>query len=70
MPAMGMIRRRGARIGSVIRLRIIASVFVGRGENQDMIALRIIATVSASHKTLMKLKRYSTTYSPNSLALL
>ena len=69
MPAMGMIRRRGDRIGSVIFTRITVSTF-GLGENQDMIALRIMAIVSNSHKILIKAKRNATTYSPNSLALL
>jgi len=43
IPALGMIRRRGARIGSVIVCRIIASLFVGLGENQEIIILKIIA---------------------------
>ena len=69
MPALGMMRRRGARMGSVIFSRITVSAF-GLGENQDRITLIKIANVSTSHKSLRKLKRYSTAYSPNLLALL
>jgi len=57
MPILGIIRRRGDRIGSVIRYRMIASLFVGLNENQDMIARSTIAQVSTSHTTLIKLNR-------------
>jgi len=71
MPALGMMRRKGARSGSVSLYEITASIFVGLGENQDRIALKIIATVSASHSTLIKLNKNAiTAYLPNSLALL
>jgi hypothetical protein len=58
MPALGMIRRRGARIGSVILSRITVSAF-GLGENQDRITLIKIANVSTSHKKLIKLRNQS-----------
>ena len=53
MLARGIIRCRGARSGSVNLWRIIASLFVGLGENQAMIALSIMAMVSTSHRTLL-----------------
>ncbi len=65
MPILGIIRRRGDRIGSVIRYRMIVSLFVGLGENQDRIARNTIAQVSTSHTTLIKLNRKVTV--PNSL---
>jgi len=61
MPILGIIRRRGARSGSVTRYRTIASVFVGLGENQDKIALKIIAKLSTSHRSLRKSNKKSTT---------
>ena len=45
MPVLGMMRRRGARIGSVILSSNIVTVF-GLGENQDIIALMRIANES------------------------
>jgi len=57
MPARGIIRRRGARIGSVNRLRIITSLFVGLGENQDRIARTMMAMVNTSHRIRIKLKK-------------
>ena len=56
MPALGMMRRRGDRIGSVILSRIMVSVF-GLGENQDRIALRKMARVSTSHRRRIKLSK-------------
>ena len=56
-PALGIMRRRGARSGSVTRYRIIASLFLGHGENQDRIALNTIARVSTSQMILMKLNK-------------
>ncbi len=55
MPILGIIRFRGASSGSVIRCRMIVSAFVGFGENQDMIALRIMARLSTSHMILIML---------------
>ncbi len=46
IPALGIIRRRGARIGSVTRYRKIASQLVGPGENQDRIDRAMISRVS------------------------
>jgi len=70
MPARGMMRRRGARIGSVILSRIMDSVF-GRVKNQDRITLTKIAMVSTSQRILMKLNKSATVaYLPNALALL
>jgi len=54
MPALGIMRRRGARSGSVTLYRIIASLLVGLGENQDMIARAIISKVNTSQNTLIK----------------
>ena len=59
MPALGMMRRRGARIGSVNRLRIITSLFVGLSENQDRIARRMMAMVSTSHTIRIKSRKNS-----------
>ena len=50
IPARGITRRRGANIGSVTRNRIIASLFVGLGENHDNIARQIMAKESTSHR--------------------
>lgn len=70
MPILGMMRRRGARIGSVIFSRRIDRVF-GLVRNQDRIILRKIAMVSTSHRSRIKLnKKVTATYLPNSLALL
>ena len=59
MPVLGIMRRKGARSGSVIRNRITAATFVVRGENQDRIALAKMATVSTSHKILTKSIKYA-----------
>ncbi len=56
-PTLGIIRRRGARSGSVTRYKIIVRILVGLGENQDRIALKNIARVSTSHRSLRKLTR-------------
>ena len=70
-PAMGIMRRRGARSGSVIRNRITANIFVELGENQDIMARAIIATVSTVTRIWMKSSRNDIpAYSPNFLALL
>jgi len=70
MPALGMMRRRGDKIGSVILSRIVVSVF-GLVTNQDMIALIKMAKVSTSHRKRIKLNRTATAaYLPSSLALL
>ena len=70
MPALGMMRRRGARIGSVILSRMIVSVF-GLVTNQDRITLIKIAKVSTSHRNRIKLNRIANVpYLPSSLALL
>ena len=70
-PVMGIIRRRGARSGSVIRYRITASIFDEFGENQDIIARAIIATVSTVTRIWMKsIRNAITAYSPSCLALL
>ena len=55
-PVLGMMRRRGDRIGSVILSRIVVSVF-GLGENQDRIALRKITMVSTSQRRRIKLNK-------------
>ena len=57
MPARGMIRRRGARTGSVMRYRMTDSMFVGRGENQDKITRIMMAMVSSSHRIRIRLKK-------------
>ena len=70
MPILGMMRRRGASIGSVILSRIMDSVF-GLVRNQDRITLIKIAKVSTSHRSRIKLnKKAIATYLPSSLALL
>jgi len=56
MPVLGMMRRSGARTGSVILSRIMVSIF-GLGENQERIALRKIARVSTWHRKLIKLSK-------------
>lgn len=60
MPTLGIMRRRGARSGSVTLFRITASMFVGLGENQDRIARSIIAMVSTSHRSLRKSNKNAT----------
>ena len=45
MPVLGIMRRSGDRIGSVILSRIMVRA-LGRGENQDMTDLMKIANVS------------------------
>lgn len=60
MPTLGIMRRRGARSGSVTRNRIAASMFVGLGENQDRIARNIMAKVSTRHRILRKSNKKST----------
>ena len=57
IPARGIMRRRGDSSGSVTRERITTSIFVGLGENQDRIALAIIAIVSTSHRIRMRLNK-------------
>ncbi len=57
IPIRGIIRRRGDRSGSVTRKRITTSMFVGFGENQDRIALAIIAMVSTSHRIRIRLNK-------------
>ena len=70
IPARGMMRRRGARIGEVILSRIRIKVF-GSVKNQDRMTLIKIAKVSNSHRILIKLKKNSTAaYLPSSLARL
>jgi len=60
IPALGIMRRRGARSGSVPRYRITASMFVGLGENQDRITRAIIAKLSTSHRSLRKSNKNAT----------
>jgi len=60
LPTRGIIRRRGARIGSVSRWRILTSIFVGRGEYQDTITLSRIIIVSISHTYLMIVRKVTT----------
>ncbi len=57
IPARGMIRRRGARTGSVMRYRMTDSMFVGRGENQDKTDRIMMAMVSTSHRIRIRLKK-------------
>ena len=59
-PTLGMIRRRGARIGSVILSRIIDKVF-GLVRNQDRITLIKMTKVSTSHRSRIKLNKKVTT---------
>ena len=59
MPVLGMMRRSGARIGSVILYRIMVSVF-GLGENQERIALKKMAKVSTSHRMRIRLNKIVT----------
>ena len=56
MPVLGIMRRSGARTGSVILSRITVSVF-GLGENQDRIARMKIIIVRTSHRSLIKLNK-------------
>ena len=56
MPVLGMMRRSGARIGSVILSRITVSVF-GLGENQDRTTRMKIIIVRTSHRSLIKLNK-------------
>ena len=70
IPARGMMRRRGDRIGEVILSRIRIKVF-GSVKNQDRTTLIKIAKVSNSHRILIKLKKNSiAAYLPSSLARL
>ena len=70
MPTLGMMRRRGASIGSVILSRIMVSVF-GLVTNQDRITRMKMAKVRTSHRSRIKLnKKVTATYLPSSLALL
>ena len=64
MPTLGMMRRKGARSGSVIRNKMMASMFVGLGENQDIIARAIISKVNTSHNTMIKLNKNATALTP------
>jgi len=57
MPARGIIRRRGARTGSVMRYSMTDNMFVGRGENQDKITRIMMAMVSSSHRIRIRLKK-------------
>ena len=59
-PNVGIMRRSGDRIGSVIRNKMAVSIFVVPGENQERIARRTMATVSTSQRTLIKLKKNPT----------
>ena len=59
MPALGIMRRSGASIGSVILYRIMVSVF-GLGENQERIALKKMAKVSTSHRMRIRLNKIVT----------
>ena len=72
IPARGIMRRNGARTGSVTRKRMTATIFDGRGENQDRTARSIMTTVSIWHSTLIRSKkRYNmanSAYSPSLLA--
>jgi len=61
MPTLGIMRRRGARNGSVSWYRIIASLFVGLGENQDRITRATITRVNTSHSNLIKSNKNATT---------
>jgi hypothetical protein len=45
-------------------------MFVGLGENQDRIALKIIAKVSTSHRTLRKSNKKATAAYPSNLLAL
>ncbi len=70
MPALGMMRRRGARIGSVILSRMMVSVF-GLVRNHDRITLMKMVKVSTSHRSRIKSNKIATVpYLPSSLALL
>ena len=70
MPTLGIMRRRGARIGSVILSRIMDSAF-GLVRNQDTITLIKIAKESTSHRSLIESnKKVNIAYFPSSLALL
>ena len=70
MPALGMMRRRGARIGSVILSSIMVSIF-GLVTNQDRTTRMKMAKVRTSQRSRIKLNKIATvSYLPNSLALL
>ena len=56
MPVLGIMRRSGARIGSVILSRMTVSVF-GLGENQDSITRMKIIIVKTSHRSLIELNK-------------
>jgi len=59
MPSLGIIRRRGARSGSVILSSMMDSVF-GLVRNQDRITLIKMAKVSTRHRILRKSNKKST----------
>ncbi len=50
LPTLGIMRRKGARIGSVTLCITITSIWVGLGENQDRTTLIRIARMSNSHR--------------------
>lgn len=65
LPAPGIMRRRGARIGSVTLCITITSVLSGFGGNQDKTTLIMIARMSNSHRRLRKLNKIDiATYYP------
>ena len=69
-PALGIIRRKGARMGSVTWCRISTSLLVGAGENQDRIARNIMAIVRTSHRSSIKRnKKVIMAYPPSLWAL-
>jgi len=57
LPTLGIIRRKGARIGSVTLYIIITSMLVELGENQDKTTLIRTARMSNSHRKLRKLNK-------------
>lgn len=63
IPALGMMRRSGARIGSVILSRMRVRVF-GLVRNHDRITLIKIARVRTSHRSRIKLKKKVTIVLP------
>ena len=57
LPTLGIMRRKGARIGSVNLCIMITSILVGSGENQDKMTLKRAARMSNSHRRLRKLNK-------------
>jgi len=60
IPVLGIMRRSGDKIGSVILSRIMVSLF-GLGENQDRITRAIITKVSTLHRTMIMSNKSDTT---------